>query len=716
MAMLNFKYGLYENLPAYDESKLGTIYVTSDEHAMYIDLPKDAATNPKGRIRLSQIISVPTITDWENMKPPYSEEAFYYIVEANALLKYNGTKEVEGATVHDWKQINSTKALKDEIDALELRVKAIEDANYTGEITAIKTALENLGKKDAEIDQSIETINTNITNLNGDVADLEKLLSFKGTVTELPGTATLNDTCIFGGEIYIYHEASDGTTKWEVYDDVIEQIEKLKKSVNNMATSETIVAINQKVSTLEEWKATAQPAIEKAQTDATQGINDAATAQGAAEAAQSAAEAAQSAAEAADAKGAQGIADAAAAKTAADEAAEAAQAANELAASKATIDDVKALGYITTEDAQDLVDGVKGTSSDDATKDTVFGAKAAAAAASAAAAAAQTQADKGVADAAAAQKRADDAYALAEGAQSAANDRVLKTEFESFKTDNTAAIADAKKAGTDAQGTATEAKTAAENAQEKADDAYTLAEGKTTLDEVKGLGYATTTYVNEETGKVLGTAADDATANTVFGAKAAAAAAKASATAGDEKVDQEIENREKAIEDLKKEIVSDIQTADAMVFIDVVSQASDLPSIGAVVNEKTLSAGWTYKAIDEFTLTQGEGDNATITPVYIGDLLIASGAEDENGHLTTLEWKHVPAGYVADYNPKMDLVAGTNSAVISLTSGANKTDSDTTNDYDGDLGSVVVKAATDSAVTVSAVGSEIAIGMVWGEF
>jgi hypothetical protein len=137
MAMLNFKYGLHKNLPAYDANKLGTIYVTSDEHAMYVDLPK-TAENPEGRVRLSQIISIPTANDWAKLAPPYSTEAFYYIVDANALLKYVGTKTGEdGSTEHDWKQINSTKVIEEQITALAGRVKAIEDADFARAIATI---------------------------------------------------------------------------------------------------------------------------------------------------------------------------------------------------------------------------------------------------------------------------------------------------------------------------------------------------------------------------------------------------------------------------------------------------------------------------------------------------------------------------------------------------------------------------------------------------
>jgi hypothetical protein len=75
MSMLNFKHGSYKNLFNDDGSykvalNNGTIYVTTDEKAMYVDLDNT-------RIRLSQIITLDTY-DWQQLPPPYSTEAFYY--------------------------------------------------------------------------------------------------------------------------------------------------------------------------------------------------------------------------------------------------------------------------------------------------------------------------------------------------------------------------------------------------------------------------------------------------------------------------------------------------------------------------------------------------------------------------------------------------------------------------------------------------------------
>lgn len=118
MSMLNFRYGKFNGLFNNDGSnKLplneGTVYITTDEKAMYVDLHN--GTNVE-RIRLSQIVNIPTITAWNDLKPPFSTEAFYYIVEANALLKYTGT---------EWTQINSTSELEQSLGQLSQTVSQL---------------------------------------------------------------------------------------------------------------------------------------------------------------------------------------------------------------------------------------------------------------------------------------------------------------------------------------------------------------------------------------------------------------------------------------------------------------------------------------------------------------------------------------------------------------------------------------------------------------
>ena len=133
MALLNFKYGLFERLPATQNP--GTIYVTADEKAMYVDLPD--VRNADGdvvvaadRVRLSSVIIKESSRDLE---PPYNPGAIYYFAEENALLRWDADGGDQGTGT--WVQINSVKAIDDKI------LKVAEDvANNKDAITLLQNA------------------------------------------------------------------------------------------------------------------------------------------------------------------------------------------------------------------------------------------------------------------------------------------------------------------------------------------------------------------------------------------------------------------------------------------------------------------------------------------------------------------------------------------------------------------------------------------------
>lgn len=119
MAMLKFKKGLYANLPAVSASSVGTVYVTTDEKAMYVDV---SATE---RIRLGQIITYASkdhfVKYLENVAPPYDTQAFYYVADVNALLKWDGTN-------NKWIQINSTAAVTEAVEKAQAAANVAQAA------------------------------------------------------------------------------------------------------------------------------------------------------------------------------------------------------------------------------------------------------------------------------------------------------------------------------------------------------------------------------------------------------------------------------------------------------------------------------------------------------------------------------------------------------------------------------------------------------------
>lgn len=87
MAMVNFKKGLLANLP--EAKSAGTLYITTDERALYLDV--DSST----RIRLGDFIEVASIADLPVAGA--NQTAMYYAKAENVLAKWSGT---------EWVQIN----------------------------------------------------------------------------------------------------------------------------------------------------------------------------------------------------------------------------------------------------------------------------------------------------------------------------------------------------------------------------------------------------------------------------------------------------------------------------------------------------------------------------------------------------------------------------------------------------------------------------------
>jgi hypothetical protein len=83
MAQVIFKRGLLANLPAAIAD--GTLYVTTDERAMYLDI--DGA-----RVRLGDFQEFATLTELQANTNP-STTALYYVADVNCLAKYDAAKK-----------------------------------------------------------------------------------------------------------------------------------------------------------------------------------------------------------------------------------------------------------------------------------------------------------------------------------------------------------------------------------------------------------------------------------------------------------------------------------------------------------------------------------------------------------------------------------------------------------------------------------------------
>ena len=647
MAMLKFKKGLWSKLP---ETKVeGTIYVTTDEKAMYVDI------SGSERIRLGDIIRVNTFNE---LQPPFSNEAFYYVEASNALLKRVAVTGENSEVTYEWKQINSTQELTNRLTVVENQV-----ATNNSDISTLKTNVNTLKTDVGTLKTTVGTHGTDIEalkaavgmtgdgeveGLTGTVANIRKDLTTLGT--EVHGTdgnggmkATLSE---HAGKISALETASaQHVTKTEA--EAFAKTADIQPTLNKVDTEGTVTAaINAAVATEKSRAEAAEKALrdnlsavtntansavsnatfEQFKTENTTAINDAKTA-----AVSDATAAAKSytddeiTKEVTRANGAyapKSLVDTVSGHTgtlgiltntdpttvgSVAEAKKRADDAYTLAGQKTTMAEVEAKDYATKAQAKAYADA----------KDTTIEA------ATNAAAAAQGAADD-------AQRDATQALADAKAANDNANTRVLKSDFETFKTKNTADIADAKQAGTDA---GTQAET-----------------NRQAIATLQGT-------VNKLDGDV----------NT------------------DGSVKKQIKDATDAVKtELTNKIAADIRAANAMEYVGTIESASGIPTSG-VKNGATYVIGTSF------------GSYAA------GDMLIAQGTENpDTGLIANPTWAHVKSGYDASLDQQL---TGANNKIM-LSNGVRN---------DEDAAGAITFAATGSA-SVAIADNTVTIGMVWEDF
>lgn len=123
-----FKKGELKNLPS--TKSAGTIYVTTDERAMYVDV------NDSTRIRLGDFREYPTWADIQALdKRNLSTTALYYAAQENVLCKYTGTA---------WTQINPDTIC-------QLTENSLTGAAVTGGVQITSKVTDQKGSKEDSI-------------------------------------------------------------------------------------------------------------------------------------------------------------------------------------------------------------------------------------------------------------------------------------------------------------------------------------------------------------------------------------------------------------------------------------------------------------------------------------------------------------------------------------------------------------------------------------
>ena len=144
---LNFKFGKAERLP--EQINNGTLYVTTDEKSIYVDLDGS-------RMKLGDVVFYESLADLEGDKANWCKNTLGYVVNTNILACWTGT---------EWQQINNVSALNTAITQLRTDLTA-ETANRTAAISAVDTKITQettrATTEEAAIKSRVSTIETTI--------------------------------------------------------------------------------------------------------------------------------------------------------------------------------------------------------------------------------------------------------------------------------------------------------------------------------------------------------------------------------------------------------------------------------------------------------------------------------------------------------------------------------------------------------------------------
>lgn len=208
--LLKFKHGLLSNIKTNTTAiNPGTVYITRDERAMYIDLPpyeKDGIVEAAKRVRIGDLHTFEYLDEMKtaikNDMTELTESALYYAEKnnrtenkvINALLKWNGTEfiqlnEVSEVTANLNELSSSVASLNTRVGNLET---AINDENGT---VATKIAVETQAREQADtkhtedIAKNAEAIATNAGNIS---TNSGKIQTIEGQITAI--NTNLNST------------------------------------------------------------------------------------------------------------------------------------------------------------------------------------------------------------------------------------------------------------------------------------------------------------------------------------------------------------------------------------------------------------------------------------------------------------------------------------------------------------------------------------------
>lgn len=188
MALVNFKKGTLAGLAAATKAE-GTFYVTTDEHALYLDI------SGSERIRLGDFQEFENLEALKANSNP-STTALYYVKDINCLAKYNGTgyvqinpdtgatkvaKSGEGNAIADISYDENTRTLtltmttlpttENVNAAINAKVGNIGDSATVAEYVNAKTSGVASDEALTELEERVETAESDIDALEAKVGN-----------------------------------------------------------------------------------------------------------------------------------------------------------------------------------------------------------------------------------------------------------------------------------------------------------------------------------------------------------------------------------------------------------------------------------------------------------------------------------------------------------------------------------------------------------------
>lgn len=261
MAQVSFKKGLLANLPA--GINAGTVYVTTDERAIYMDL--DEST----RIRIGDFQEFKTLAALQANTNP-STSALYYVSDLNVLAKWTGTEYV---------QINlDTGATSAEVTGEGNAITGVSYDATTRKLTFTKATTfitptevdTKIGEADKSVrayvdektkgiasDTALTALAERVTTAEADIDALEEKVGEKAVATQISEAIDALDLA----NTYDPKGAADGkdaaiAAAKKAGDDAQSDVNALKTKVGTVPDEKTVVDMISEAQTAAEKKAT----------------------------------------------------------------------------------------------------------------------------------------------------------------------------------------------------------------------------------------------------------------------------------------------------------------------------------------------------------------------------------------------------------------------------------------------------------------------------